>query len=96
MSVQEQSTEKSLHILSSGSSLDMNEERYRKRISSETYASRKFSASHWRLQNIVQESMDSSDEEFFDARAAAATSYRFVSPSFAFVSFLLSCRYQDL
>ncbi|XP_058270775.1 PITP-less RdgB-like protein isoform X2 [Hemibagrus wyckioides] len=31
-------------------------------------APRKFSASHWRLQNIVQESMDSSDEEFFDAR----------------------------
>ncbi|KAM9450981.1 PITP-less RdgB-like protein isoform 1-T1 [Clarias gariepinus] len=31
-------------------------------------APRKFSASHWRLQNIVQETMDSSDEEFFDAR----------------------------
>uniref|UniRef100_A0A8C9WBI7 Membrane-associated phosphatidylinositol transfer protein 3 n=1 Tax=Scleropages formosus TaxID=113540 RepID=A0A8C9WBI7_SCLFO len=26
------------------------------------------SASHWRMQNIAQESMDSSDEEFFDAR----------------------------
>ncbi|KAF5896403.1 membrane-associated phosphatidylinositol transfer protein 3, partial [Clarias magur] len=31
-------------------------------------APRKFSASHWRLQNIVQETLDSSDEEFFDAR----------------------------
>ncbi|XP_029111156.1 membrane-associated phosphatidylinositol transfer protein 3 isoform X2 [Scleropages formosus] len=29
---------------------------------------RKHSASHWRMQNIAQESMDSSDEEFFDAR----------------------------
>ncbi|KAL7844563.1 hypothetical protein SRHO_G00231020 [Serrasalmus rhombeus] len=34
----------------------------------ERVPSRKFSASHWRLQNIAQESMDSSDEEFFDAR----------------------------
>ncbi|KAL4647581.1 membrane-associated phosphatidylinositol transfer protein 3 [Arapaima gigas] len=32
-------------------------------------AARKHSASHWRMQNIVQESVDSSDEEFFDARA---------------------------
>ncbi|XP_065143529.1 PITP-less RdgB-like protein [Paramisgurnus dabryanus] len=30
--------------------------------------SRKHSASHWRLQNIAQESVESSDEEFFDAR----------------------------
>ncbi|CAM4670589.1 unnamed protein product [Leuciscus chuanchicus] len=30
--------------------------------------SRKHSASHWRLQNIAQESAESSDEEFFDAR----------------------------
>ncbi|XP_038159336.1 membrane-associated phosphatidylinositol transfer protein 3 isoform X1 [Cyprinodon tularosa] len=30
---------------------------------------RKHSASHWRLQNIAQESVVSSDEEFFDARA---------------------------
>ncbi|KAM4589593.1 membrane-associated phosphatidylinositol transfer protein 3 isoform 2-T2 [Fundulus diaphanus] len=29
---------------------------------------RKYSASHWRLQNIAQESVESSDEEFFDAR----------------------------
>ncbi|XP_041851111.1 membrane-associated phosphatidylinositol transfer protein 3 isoform X2 [Melanotaenia boesemani] len=29
---------------------------------------RKHSASHWCLQNIAQESVDSSDEEFFDAR----------------------------
>uniref|UniRef100_W5MGN9 Membrane-associated phosphatidylinositol transfer protein 3 n=1 Tax=Lepisosteus oculatus TaxID=7918 RepID=W5MGN9_LEPOC len=29
---------------------------------------RKPSASHWRMQNIVQESVESSDEEFFDAR----------------------------
>ncbi|XP_043077595.1 PITP-less RdgB-like protein isoform X3 [Puntigrus tetrazona] len=28
----------------------------------------KHSASHWRLQNITQESVESSDEEFFDAR----------------------------
>uniref|UniRef100_A0A3B5LKR3 DDHD domain-containing protein n=1 Tax=Xiphophorus couchianus TaxID=32473 RepID=A0A3B5LKR3_9TELE len=28
----------------------------------------KHSASHWRLQNIAQESVESSDEEFFDAR----------------------------
>ncbi|XP_072518233.1 PITP-less RdgB-like protein [Salminus brasiliensis] len=34
----------------------------------ERVPSRKYSASHWRLQNIAQESMDSSDEEFFDAR----------------------------
>ncbi|XP_026873886.2 PITP-less RdgB-like protein [Electrophorus electricus] len=34
----------------------------------EKVPSRKYSASHWRLQNIAQESMDSSDEEFFDAR----------------------------
>ncbi|XP_043974483.1 membrane-associated phosphatidylinositol transfer protein 3 isoform X4 [Gambusia affinis] len=32
-------------------------------------AGRKHSASHWRLQNIAQESVESSDEEFFDARA---------------------------
>uniref|UniRef100_A0A674ESE8 Membrane-associated phosphatidylinositol transfer protein 3 n=1 Tax=Salmo trutta TaxID=8032 RepID=A0A674ESE8_SALTR len=31
-------------------------------------ASRKHSASHWRMQDIAQESVDSSDEEFFDAR----------------------------
>ncbi|XP_056230034.1 membrane-associated phosphatidylinositol transfer protein 3 isoform X3 [Seriola aureovittata] len=31
-------------------------------------SSRKHSASHWCLQNIAQESVDSSDEEFFDAR----------------------------
>ncbi|XP_058613920.1 PITP-less RdgB-like protein isoform X1 [Onychostoma macrolepis] len=30
--------------------------------------SRKHSASHWRLQNIAQESVESSDDEFFDAR----------------------------
>ncbi|XP_057217023.1 PITP-less RdgB-like protein isoform X2 [Triplophysa rosa] len=30
--------------------------------------SRKHSASHWRFQNIAQESVESSDEEFFDAR----------------------------
>ncbi|XP_067221607.1 membrane-associated phosphatidylinositol transfer protein 3 [Chanodichthys erythropterus] len=30
---------------------------------------RKHSASHWRMQNIAQESVDSSDDEFFDARA---------------------------
>ncbi|XP_065137102.1 membrane-associated phosphatidylinositol transfer protein 3 isoform X2 [Paramisgurnus dabryanus] len=29
---------------------------------------RKHSASHWRMQNIAQESVDSSDDEFFDAR----------------------------
>ncbi|XP_056127046.1 membrane-associated phosphatidylinositol transfer protein 3 isoform X2 [Rhinichthys klamathensis goyatoka] len=29
---------------------------------------RKHSASHWRMQNITQESVDSSDDEFFDAR----------------------------
>ncbi|XP_016103196.1 membrane-associated phosphatidylinositol transfer protein 3-like [Sinocyclocheilus grahami] len=29
---------------------------------------RKQSASHWRMQNITQESVDSSDDEFFDAR----------------------------
>uniref|UniRef100_A0A8C7QF61 DDHD domain-containing protein n=1 Tax=Oncorhynchus mykiss TaxID=8022 RepID=A0A8C7QF61_ONCMY len=33
-----------------------------------TTASRKHSASHWRMQDIAQESVDSSDEEFFDAR----------------------------
>lgn len=33
-----------------------------------TGSSRKHSASHWCLQNIAQESVDSSDEEFFDAR----------------------------
>ncbi|XP_063762290.1 membrane-associated phosphatidylinositol transfer protein 3 [Eleginops maclovinus] len=32
-------------------------------------SARKHSASHWCLQNIAQESVDSSDEEFFDARA---------------------------
>ncbi|XP_036380458.1 membrane-associated phosphatidylinositol transfer protein 3-like isoform X1 [Megalops cyprinoides] len=32
-------------------------------------SARKYSASHWRMQNIAQESIDSSDEEFFDARA---------------------------
>ncbi|KAF6724874.1 Membrane-associated phosphatidylinositol transfer protein 3 [Oryzias melastigma] len=32
-------------------------------------SSRKHSATHWCLQNIAQESVDSSDEEFFDARA---------------------------
>ncbi|XP_048836217.1 membrane-associated phosphatidylinositol transfer protein 3 isoform X2 [Brienomyrus brachyistius] len=31
-------------------------------------SARKLSATHWRMQNIVQESMDSSDDEFFDAR----------------------------
>uniref|UniRef100_A0A8C2XFH1 Membrane-associated phosphatidylinositol transfer protein 3 n=1 Tax=Cyclopterus lumpus TaxID=8103 RepID=A0A8C2XFH1_CYCLU len=31
-------------------------------------SSRKHSAAHWCLQNIAQESVDSSDEEFFDAR----------------------------
>ncbi|TDH14629.1 hypothetical protein EPR50_G00022200 [Perca flavescens] len=31
-------------------------------------SSRKHSASHWCLQNIAQESVDSSDDEFFDAR----------------------------
>ncbi|XP_036393351.1 membrane-associated phosphatidylinositol transfer protein 3-like [Megalops cyprinoides] len=31
-------------------------------------AARKHSASHWRLQNIAHDSVDSSDEEFFDAR----------------------------
>nr|XP_046170658.1 LOW QUALITY PROTEIN: membrane-associated phosphatidylinositol transfer protein 3-like [Oncorhynchus gorbuscha] len=31
-------------------------------------ASRQHSASHWRMQDIAQESVDSSDEEFFDAR----------------------------
>uniref|UniRef100_A0A8C7N3V2 Membrane-associated phosphatidylinositol transfer protein 3 n=1 Tax=Oncorhynchus kisutch TaxID=8019 RepID=A0A8C7N3V2_ONCKI len=31
-------------------------------------ASRKHSISHWRMQDIAQESVDSSDEEFFDAR----------------------------
>ncbi|XP_051934156.1 membrane-associated phosphatidylinositol transfer protein 3 isoform X2 [Hippocampus zosterae] len=31
-------------------------------------SSRKHSATHWCLQNIAQESVDSSDEEFFDAR----------------------------
>uniref|UniRef100_A0A667YH48 Membrane-associated phosphatidylinositol transfer protein 3 n=1 Tax=Myripristis murdjan TaxID=586833 RepID=A0A667YH48_9TELE len=31
-------------------------------------SSRKHSASHWCIQNIAQESVDSSDEEFFDAR----------------------------
>ncbi|XP_031429067.1 membrane-associated phosphatidylinositol transfer protein 3 isoform X1 [Clupea harengus] len=31
-------------------------------------ALRKHSASHWRMQNIAQESIDSSDDEFFDAR----------------------------
>ncbi|TRY57285.1 hypothetical protein DNTS_008883 [Danionella cerebrum] len=35
---------------------------------SRSVPSRKHSASHWRLQNIAQESADSSDEEFFDAR----------------------------
>lgn len=29
---------------------------------------RKHSASHWCMRNIAQESMDSSDDEFFDAR----------------------------
>ncbi|KAM6960535.1 membrane-associated phosphatidylinositol transfer protein 3-like [Aplochiton taeniatus] len=41
-------------------------------MSKETRAkvsARKHSASHWRIQNIAQESVDSSDEEFFDARA---------------------------
>lgn len=33
-----------------------------------TGSSRKHSATHWCLQNIAQESVDSSDEEFFDAR----------------------------
>ncbi|XP_018586042.2 membrane-associated phosphatidylinositol transfer protein 3-like isoform X2 [Scleropages formosus] len=38
-------------------------------MAKETKASvRKYSASHWRLQNITQESVDSSDDEFFDAR----------------------------
>uniref|UniRef100_A0A4W5PE26 Uncharacterized protein n=1 Tax=Hucho hucho TaxID=62062 RepID=A0A4W5PE26_9TELE len=32
-------------------------------------ASRQHSISHWRMQDIAQESVDSSDEEFFDARA---------------------------
>ncbi|KAM8854038.1 membrane-associated phosphatidylinositol transfer protein 3 isoform 1-T1 [Synchiropus picturatus] len=32
-------------------------------------SSRKHSGTHWCLQNIAQESVDSSDEEFFDARA---------------------------
>ncbi|KAK5904893.1 hypothetical protein CesoFtcFv8_006412 [Champsocephalus esox] len=32
-------------------------------------SARKHSATHWCLQNIAQESVDSSDEEFFDARA---------------------------
>ncbi|KAK9521054.1 hypothetical protein VZT92_020893 [Zoarces viviparus] len=32
-------------------------------------SSRKHSAARWRLQNIAQESVESSDEEFFDARA---------------------------
>ncbi|XP_066552365.1 membrane-associated phosphatidylinositol transfer protein 3 isoform X2 [Amia ocellicauda] len=31
-------------------------------------AARKHSATHWRMQNIAQESVESSDEEFFDAR----------------------------
>uniref|UniRef100_A0A6Q2ZDJ7 Membrane-associated phosphatidylinositol transfer protein 3 n=1 Tax=Esox lucius TaxID=8010 RepID=A0A6Q2ZDJ7_ESOLU len=31
-------------------------------------AARKHSATHWRMQDIAQESVDSSDEEFFDAR----------------------------
>lgn len=31
-------------------------------------SSQKHSATHWCLQNIAQESIDSSDEEFFDAR----------------------------
>ncbi|XP_035289649.1 membrane-associated phosphatidylinositol transfer protein 3-like [Anguilla anguilla] len=31
-------------------------------------AARKYSASHWRMQSIAQESIDSSDDEFFDAR----------------------------
>uniref|UniRef100_A0A669BC11 Membrane-associated phosphatidylinositol transfer protein 3 n=1 Tax=Oreochromis niloticus TaxID=8128 RepID=A0A669BC11_ORENI len=34
----------------------------------EERSSRKHSATHWCLQNIAQESVDSSDEEFFDAR----------------------------
>ncbi|XP_062391844.1 membrane-associated phosphatidylinositol transfer protein 3-like [Sardina pilchardus] len=33
-----------------------------------TKPSRKHSVSHWRLENIAQESTDSSDDEFFDAR----------------------------
>lgn len=33
-----------------------------------TGSSQKHSAAHWCLQNIAQESIDSSDEEFFDAR----------------------------
>ncbi|KAL7831896.1 hypothetical protein AOLI_G00294440, partial [Acnodon oligacanthus] len=33
-----------------------------------TVSLRKHSASHWRMQNIAQESVDSSDDEFFDAR----------------------------
>ncbi|KAL4608437.1 membrane-associated phosphatidylinositol transfer protein 3-like isoform X1 [Arapaima gigas] len=35
---------------------------------SQEASTRKYSASHWRLQNITQESVDSSDDEFFDAR----------------------------
>ena len=31
-------------------------------------SARKHSAAHWCLQNIAQESVDSSDEEFFDAK----------------------------
>uniref|UniRef100_H2RQQ2 Membrane-associated phosphatidylinositol transfer protein 3 n=1 Tax=Takifugu rubripes TaxID=31033 RepID=H2RQQ2_TAKRU len=34
----------------------------------QTRSSQKHSAAHWCLQNIAQESIDSSDEEFFDAR----------------------------
>ncbi|XP_060928523.1 membrane-associated phosphatidylinositol transfer protein 3 [Limanda limanda] len=39
-----------------------------RRATYEEGSSRKHSAPHWCLQNIAQESVDSSDEEFFDAR----------------------------
>ncbi|CAL8346390.1 unnamed protein product [Arctogadus glacialis] len=38
-------------------------------------SARKHSAAHWCLQNIAQESVDSSDEEFFDAKGSPVLTF---------------------
>lgn len=53
-----------------------------------TGSAQKHSATHWCLQNIAQESVDSSDEEFFDARGWYS-SYFPVLSCFNLVGFFL-------
>ncbi|TKS80886.1 hypothetical protein D9C73_014990 [Collichthys lucidus] len=67
-SIQEDNVQKCFDIMSI--SLELNvQQLLEQAVSVRLGSARKHSATHWCLQNIAQESVDSSDEEFFDARA---------------------------